>query len=362
MDKLDIEKAHLVGFSLGGGVALHMADWSPERVESISFISSIGVQEYEIFGNYHLNHIVHGAQLGFFWILQELVPHFGIFDGPIPYARNFYDTDQTPLRDILEEIEIPFQIIHGKDDPLVPVEAAREHARIVPQSEYNEMDDNHFFIFMRPEKIEESLQVFWSQAETGKATVRATAEPQRIVDAKKPFEGKILRARGATAFVFFLSLAILAFLNEDFAYVLGGFCAAQGRFGLALAIIAGVFGSYVSIVFVTLLGRVVSNKASSSILEGNGFISRVFLRKFFSFRFLDHFAAGKTRTQFWKYLFTAIFSSTFWTLVLVACAYFLVIGLARISILDTQNTYVFLTAAGLLLISFNVYRIFRYQR
>ena len=53
----------------------------------------------------------------------------------ISYARNFYDSDQRPLREILARYERPMLVLHGKRDALVPVEAAVEHARIVPQAQ-----------------------------------------------------------------------------------------------------------------------------------------------------------------------------------------------------------------------------------
>ena len=66
-------------------------------------LSSIGVQEMELLGYYPLNHAVHGAQLAALWLLHRAVPHFGAlthFPLDLPYARNFYDTDQRPLRGI----------------------------------------------------------------------------------------------------------------------------------------------------------------------------------------------------------------------------------------------------------------------
>ena len=53
----------------------------------------------------------------------------------VAYARNFYDTDQRPLRGILERFEPPMLVIHGERDVLVPAAAAREHHRLVPHSE-----------------------------------------------------------------------------------------------------------------------------------------------------------------------------------------------------------------------------------
>ena len=77
LDQLHVQRAHFVGFSMGGGVALQIADIAPERVASLTMLSGIGVQEMELLGNYHLNHGIHGAQLAFLWFLHQGFPHFG---------------------------------------------------------------------------------------------------------------------------------------------------------------------------------------------------------------------------------------------------------------------------------------------
>jgi pimeloyl-ACP methyl ester carboxylesterase len=51
-------------------------------------------------------------------------------------------------------------IIHGTRDPLVPVAAALEHHRLVPQSELKILDDNHFMVFQRPEVVLQPVQDF----------------------------------------------------------------------------------------------------------------------------------------------------------------------------------------------------------
>ena len=163
LDALHLRKAQLVGFSMGGGVVLSMADLAPERVASIVMLSAIGAQEYELLGSYRANHIVHGAQLAALWILREGLPHFGVLERlplNVEYARNFYDSDQRPLRSILMHYVGPMLILHGADDPLVPVAAAWTHHRLVPQSELRVVDGDHFLVFERPEALAQPLESF----------------------------------------------------------------------------------------------------------------------------------------------------------------------------------------------------------
>ena len=83
---------------------------------SIVLLSAIGVQEHELLGNYHANHFLHGAQLGALWLLREGAPHFGLLDRfplDVEYARNFYDSDQRPLRSILQSYKGRMLIFMG---------------------------------------------------------------------------------------------------------------------------------------------------------------------------------------------------------------------------------------------------------
>jgi pimeloyl-ACP methyl ester carboxylesterase len=163
MDALGIRAAQVVGFSMGGGVALSMVDLAPERVTSLVMLSAIGVQEHELTGRYRLNHALHGLQLAALWAVRLMVPHFGWLD-EVPfntsYARNFYDSDQRPLRNVLSEYKGPMLIIHGIKDPLVPLSAALEHHRLVPQSELLLLPADHFMAFLRPELFQDRLAGF----------------------------------------------------------------------------------------------------------------------------------------------------------------------------------------------------------
>jgi pimeloyl-ACP methyl ester carboxylesterase/membrane protein DedA with SNARE-associated domain len=138
MDTLGIEHAHLVGFSMGGGVAIHAYDLAPQRVDSITLFAAIGVQEGEGSGDYHFEHLKYGVGYAALVALPEFIPHFGLLGDRSfrnGFLRNFWDTDQRPNAGILARYDKPMLIVHGESDPLVPAWAAYEHHRVVEQSE-----------------------------------------------------------------------------------------------------------------------------------------------------------------------------------------------------------------------------------
>ncbi len=259
MDHLGAARAHLVTHSLGGGVALEMADQAPDRVASITLIAAIGAQEYELLGSYAVNHAVHGLQLGLIQLGLWGLPHFGALDdGPLSlaYARNFYDTDQRPLRPILARYEQPMLILHGERDFLVPVQAAREHARIVPQAELIIDDSDHFEIFRDPAPMAATLDGFLSRVEAGTATTRAQADPARIAAAQRPIDPSTFpRAQGPTLLVVGGLLAAATLVSEDLTCITAGLMASQGRISLLAATIACFLGIFIGDLGLLAAGR-----------------------------------------------------------------------------------------------------------
>ena len=133
------------------------------RLRLLVMLSAIGVQEQELTGDYATNHAIHGAQLAALWSLKNLFPHFGAFSTlpyTVEYARNFYDSDQRPLRAALARYRGPMLILHGTRDRNVPIGAAHEHHRLVPQSELTEFDEDHFMVLRHPEECVDPLTGF----------------------------------------------------------------------------------------------------------------------------------------------------------------------------------------------------------
>jgi pimeloyl-ACP methyl ester carboxylesterase len=194
LDALAMPRAHVVGFSMGGGVAIALAARAPGRVASLTLLAGLGVQELELFGRYAVNHAVHGLQLAALWLLVEATPHFGLFDRMflgVEYARNFYDTDQRPLRPALLAFDGPALVVHGRHDILVPYAAALEHHRLLPQSELVTTEGDHFDTFMRPAQVADALVPFLAAVDRGARPTRSTAPADRRAAAARPYDGRI---------------------------------------------------------------------------------------------------------------------------------------------------------------------------
>ena len=341
LDQLGIQRVHLVGFSLGGGVVLHMAQMAPERVASVTLLSAIGVQEMELLGDYHLNHAIHGAQLAGLWALKAAWPRFGKFnysDMGIPYARNFYDSDQRPLRSVLQTYNGPMLILHGTHDPLVPVEAARESARLVPQSELTILDNDHFMVFVDPTPLISPLQDFWRRVDSGNVRARATAFPERIAAANLPMDATRWPKPGpVTLIVLMLTLALATLASEDLACIAAGVLVAEGRVGFLLAAGACFVGIFVGDILLFLAGRWLGRAAiqraplrwfvkpeslqsASEWLARNGATVIAIARFTPGTRLPTYFAAGILHTPFRKFLFYFGLAAAVWTPLLVAIA------------------------------------------
>jgi pimeloyl-ACP methyl ester carboxylesterase/membrane protein DedA with SNARE-associated domain len=259
MDHLGIARFHLVAYSMGGGVALHLADTAPARVASLALMSSIGVQELELLGDFHLNHGLHAAQLLAIGILQEGTPHMGVLDRfPLNrnYARNFFDSDQRPLRGMLEKLPMPVLIWHGGDDVLVPPAAAREHHRIVPQSELIMHPGGHLLIFEQPQLVIDDISIFLTKVQNGNARDRRNMDTGRVATANRSFEEIVLPpAKGALLAIYMTLIALATWVSEDLASIGAGLMAAKGSIGFMPAVVAAFIGILTGDTLLFLAGK-----------------------------------------------------------------------------------------------------------
>ncbi|MGH8444300.1 MAG: alpha/beta fold hydrolase [Solimonas sp.] len=166
LDALDIESAHLVGVSMGGMIAQLMAIGRPQRVRSLSLLMTHS-------GNPRLP----GAR----WPIRLRMvrrPHLRVREDIIRYSTQTlrligspgypfeadalwtqvaaqYDRSHHPAGVIrqtaailaapsrskaLKRLRLPTLILHGREDPLIPVAAARELKQLMPHARLEIID------------------------------------------------------------------------------------------------------------------------------------------------------------------------------------------------------------------------------
>ncbi|HVS09577.1 MAG TPA: alpha/beta fold hydrolase [Planctomycetota bacterium] len=341
LDRISIERAHVLGFSMGGGVALELQRLAPERTASLTLLSSIGVEEMELLGDHALNRLLHAFQLGALWVAHRAVPHFGLLTRlplDLPYARSFYDSDQRPLRSILESLEPPALIVHGRGDFLVPHQAAVEHHRLVPQSELVMLDAGHFFVFSGKPDVALELTDFWSRVERGEAATRAGADPERVRLAAAPFDRRAPpRWMGPALLAIGGLLALATLVSEDLASIGAGLLVADGRLSFAAASVACFAGIFFGDLLLFGAGRVLGRPAlrmapfrlwltedavarSSAWFERRGAAVVVLSRFMPGTRLATYFTAGLLRTSFWRFALYMAVAVALWTPLLVLFA------------------------------------------
>jgi pimeloyl-ACP methyl ester carboxylesterase/membrane protein DedA with SNARE-associated domain len=258
LDALEIERTHLIAHSMGSGVAWEMARLAPDRVASIVSYAGIGVQEGEGSGNYHLEHVKYAAGYALLVVAPEVVPHFGLVgrrSARRAFIRNFWDTDQRPLRAVLESLETPLLILHGRRDPLVPAWTAREHHRIVRHSELVMMEASHFMMFNArgAERLADEILPFLARHASPDAAPSRRTVDYRIGSA--PAASRVDPGRAMGPWAQMGALAVATFASEDLACISAGLLAREGQVDFFVGILGCILGIFVGDVGLWLLGR-----------------------------------------------------------------------------------------------------------
>ncbi|MCR9212737.1 MAG: alpha/beta hydrolase [Proteobacteria bacterium] len=160
MDALSIQKAHIIGMSMGGMIAQLMAIFYADRVLSLTSIMSTSgskmlpppaaaamsvlmkapasedLEDVVAFG-LEVNDVI--GSPGFRWDREELTEHVRTCVQrcfcPTGYLRQYTAVQaQNSRTRELPGITAPTLVIHGKDDLLIPHEAGEDTARLIPNS------------------------------------------------------------------------------------------------------------------------------------------------------------------------------------------------------------------------------------
>lgn len=290
MDTLDIDSAHLVGFSMSGGVVLNLYDLYPDRVQTLILFAAIGIQEGEGSGDYYFEHLKYG--LGYAALVGgfEFVPHFGAIDylpsemlepfgkrsNRHAFLRNFWDTDQRPNRAILERYDKPMLILHGEADPMVPAWTAYEHHKIVEHSELvmRSAEDfegdalivNHAMVFTDRGNgyVADALLPFLAKhREPGVVPVRLTTDhtagQAQAPSLRLPGDLEVRRSMSPWLKIGVIITATL--ILEDPASIAVGLFIKAGQLDPFLGVFAVLVGIFVGDLLLYLIGYIVGRRA-----------------------------------------------------------------------------------------------------
>ncbi|MDP3906130.1 alpha/beta fold hydrolase [Novosphingobium sp.] len=166
LDALGIDRAHIVGGSMGGMIAQLLAIHHPQRVRTLtSIFSTTGNPRLPRPRPEAMNALLDRAPANA--TLDQVIPigirvarAIGSPAYPTPeerlreritrdFARSFYPEgparqiaaimDDGDRRKRLRQVTAPTLVIHGTDDPLVPVEGGRDTARAIPGAKLHEI-------------------------------------------------------------------------------------------------------------------------------------------------------------------------------------------------------------------------------
>lgn len=342
MSALGVERAHVVGWSLGGGVALHMADLAPGRVASVTLLASIGVQEAEGSGDYYFEHAKYAIGYGLLVVAPEFIPHFGLlgsFWERRAFILSFWDTDMRPMRALMERLRTPTLILHGRNDFLVPAWGAELHHELIASSRLVMLDASHFIPFIRPQAREAArhLNQFFDRHDDPAASVERTAASYAPVSDVKKKVGPFQIAHDTPWWAIILFIIVGTIISEDATVIAVGLLIAAGEIDLGVGFIGCMVGIAVGDALLWAIGRfwgrrvlhwpVVREWLPEKALErwGRAFdqhaVKAVFLaRALPGTRLPMYIAAGLLSQRAHRFLFWAAIAVVLWTPMLLLVA------------------------------------------
>ena len=141
MDALGIARAHLVGISMGGSIALDLALAHPDRVTGLVLVSASARKPAKLRMS---------APMRAAYVLRSLPMFRGRHPQPeYAHARQRAASRSYDCTARLEQIHAPTLILHGRRDRTVPTALAEEMHDRIAGSQLVMFDGGHMFFLMR---------------------------------------------------------------------------------------------------------------------------------------------------------------------------------------------------------------------
>ena len=186
LDALDIEKAHVVGLSLGGATAQELAINHPERVRSLALLSSFATQDPRGRALLHAWRELYPLAIeksrhawenqAYAWLFT---PKFWRGEANVRAALRFAQGQppQPPqgfvgqvdaalshdTRDRLKHIHAPTLVLHGALDQLSPLSNGEELAKGIPGAHLHILDTGHAVNIEAQREVNTELRKLWTR-------------------------------------------------------------------------------------------------------------------------------------------------------------------------------------------------------
>ena len=173
LDNLGIQKAAIVGHSMGGYVALAFARLYPQRVSALGLVSTQVLADPADRKEGRYKSAADVTENGIAGVVATMTPKFTSDERLQAWAREMMERqkpaayigalkamaermDATPL---LAAFNFPIVILHGTADALIPIDRAREIKAAVPKAHLAELSDvGHMPMMESKEETAEALK------------------------------------------------------------------------------------------------------------------------------------------------------------------------------------------------------------
>jgi len=164
---------HLVGNSLGGHTAIHLAARRPDLVRSLTLVNTTGIPFEPAVGPHIENLIIPRGALSFTRILAR----DAFRSGPASMAMAFAHVLRDDARPLLRSLRVPTLLLWGETDPLVPLTYAQQILELVPRARLSIVPRaGHIPFWENPEAFNRDLLNFLREVD------RAPVRPHPLQD------------------------------------------------------------------------------------------------------------------------------------------------------------------------------------
>lgn len=372
LDSLDYYPTHVAGQGFGNPVAIDMVSNTPEDlISSYMMLSGIGVQELHFLGYHALNTALYSAINPLLWIAHNLTPHAG-WAHQLPVntqsARFLSSLDQRLMRIKLSEINLPTLILHAENDIHVPLPTAKEHFRIIPQSELFVLNGGHDSIAENPDEWTHEIISFIQKTNHGEATFQSMATTDRVQLANDDFDSsKVTPVEGLSLIIIIGFIFIISLFSEDLAAIGGGLVVASGAINFGHALIGSVSGILMADIILYWMGRRIGSPAlkwipfrwiikEKDVLWAESMFNSNSMKIIFASRFIPgtrlptYFTAGMVKADFKLFLFYFILAVSIWAPLLVGLS--VLVGTQMLYYLEIYQDYALYIVLAVILLVF----------